>query len=117
MRRCPTAEYAVLFYVACIVLLTIAPLVGLLEPEPPFDDVYFGYFFVSGPAVWFVGVWCGELAGPALLHVFNSRTASVLSIVILPGVVNLILGGLQWYGVMRLFRWIMARRNRAVPGR
>lgn len=108
-------RFVIPVYGLTIAALMMMPLAGYLLPEFPYEDVYVWYLLPSGPVVWYLGVVCGNEIGPWLTEWFEIRTASFLAVITIPGLINLLLGGLQWYGVIRLFCWIRARRNKAVP--
>lgn len=72
----------------------------------PFDSFYAPFFFTSGPLVYFVAhflqLWSEHLL-PADASVF-------LPWDVIPGVVCLILGGIQWWCIGRLWLWFRTRR-------
>ena len=45
----------VVVYAAAMLALGLLPALGLYFPKFPYEDVYFPYFIVSGPVVWFAG--------------------------------------------------------------
>ncbi len=106
--------YGLVAFVNCsiITIFMMAYFVGIYAPSPPYDDVYFPYFLVSGPIVWLAGMRIGDLLYQPLLRVFSNRISSDICIVIIPGIVNMILGSLQWMAVVAVFRWFKSTLNR-----
>ena len=74
----------------------------------PFEDFYAPFFFTSGPLVYFVAhylqLWSEQF--------FPAHASVFLPWDIVPGVVCLILGGVQWWFIGRLWLWFRARRFR-----
>ena len=66
-------------------------------PDAPYDDVYIIYMLVPGFHIYMIVVQLSHQLFPWLLTKMSHYTASVLCIVFIPGVVGIIIGGLQWY--------------------
>ena len=66
-------------------------------PNAPYDDVYSIYVFVPGIHIYMIGVQLSHQLFPWLLTKMSHYAASVFCIVFIPGVVGILVGGLQWY--------------------
>ena len=81
-----------------LVLLCIAVYpTGIFFPDIPFDDVYISYLIVPGLHIYWLATLALPLVDPYLMTTFSFHTASLISIVFIPGLVCLFLGGIQWY--------------------
>lgn len=79
----------------------------VFTPDPPFDDVYIIYVLVPGLHIYMIGVQLSHQLFPWLLTKMSHYAASLICIVFIPGVVGIIIGGLQWYiigKIILLFR-------------
>ena len=74
----------------------------------PFDDFYAPFFFTSGPIVYFIAWWLQHWSEP----LFPVGTSAMMSWNLVPGCVCLLLGGVQWYWIGRLWMW--SQRSRVV---
>jgi hypothetical protein len=76
--------------------LLVAPLMSASEPQ--YSDVYLPYLLVPGIHIYHPSnLLFGRVVFPRLLESMESYPASVLCIEIGPGLVGLLVGGLQWY--------------------
>ncbi len=78
--------------------MAFAPLWILSDPDPMHADVYVPYLGVPGlhihlPTSLF---FCGAVA-PWLHGFLSPRSVGVLCIIVGPGLVGLVVGGVQWY--------------------
>ena len=78
--------------------MAVAPLLIFVMWDSPYGDVYLPYFVVPGlhiniPANRFFG----GVAFPWLLGFMGSFPASILCLIVGPGLVGLLVGGVQWY--------------------
>lgn len=97
---------------ALIVIVSIALYrVDIFWAGPPVDDVYVPFAFVPGFPVhllgYMLGGWVDHAFRSDLLTMMSFNTFSILTLVIIPGVVCLLLGTLQWYLLGRL--WLRLR--------
>ena len=76
--------------------VALAP-TGIFYPSAPFDDIYPLYFLVPGIHLFWLGEQISGACSQALFKMFSNHEASIIGIVIIPGVTGLILGGFQWY--------------------
>ena len=83
-----------------LALMALYPL-GIFEPQIPFEDVYFPYYFAPGLHIYWPGVRLTYLADP-LLHNLPQHIAYVLAVIILPGIAGLFFGGIQWFLIGKL---------------
>jgi hypothetical protein len=100
---------------SALILLAMAlyPTGIFIADEIGFDDIYGAYLFVPGVHIYFaVGNLIVEPVAPLLFRFFSSHVASVFGIVILPGVLGGIVGGVQWYLLGRGFKYLRSRRPR-----
>lgn len=84
--------------IVMVVELAAAPLVIAGTRDSPYGDVYPLYLLVPGLHIYHPsGIFFGNVVFPQLLGVMDSFPASVLCVVVGPGVVGMLVGGLQWY--------------------
>ena len=88
----------------------------------PFDSFYAPFFFTSGPLVYFVAHFLQLWSG----HLFPADASVFLPWDVIPGVVCLILGGIQWWasvasgsgfargGLVTLLHMARKRSNKAL---
>jgi len=83
---------------AAIILsaMALAP-TDIFIPNIPFDDLYVAYFYVPGPHIYVLAHWVSGFASSGLLHILPYHLASIVAIVVLPGIVGLTIGTLQWF--------------------
>jgi hypothetical protein len=84
-------------------------------PDAPYDDIYTIYVFVPGIHIYMIGVKLSHQLFPWLLTKMSHYSASVLCIVFIPGVIGIIVGGLQWFVIGKiivLFRSESQARSR-----
>jgi hypothetical protein len=99
-----------------ILTIIIAPIVLLIVGEDGgYGDVYFPYMIMPGTHIYFPAAWVGRLVFPQLLSMFSQFTASVISVVILPGMVSLLVGSLQWYLIGRVLDWNETEKSAMLP--
>ena len=79
-----------------LVLIGLYP-TGWFIPGIPFDDVYMAYYCIPGLHIYFPSALAAHHFFPWLLLHLGDEAASIITIVILPGVAGIILGGLQWF--------------------
>jgi hypothetical protein len=80
--------------------LAVAPLYIAAEraENSPYGDVFVPYLLVPGAHIYHpASVWFGRVAFPWLLGRMDSFPASVICVVVGPGLVGLLAGGVQWY--------------------
>jgi len=100
------------------VWLALSPLYIAAEraAESPYGDVFVPYLLVPGVHIYYpVCVWFGQVAFPWLLGHMESFPASVVCVVVGPGVVGLVIGGLQWYLLGTVWECLAGKRERAEP--
>ena len=73
-----------------------------------FDCFYAPFFFTSGPVVYFIAHYLQHWSE----RLFSPDTSVFLPWGVVPGLVCLILGGVQWWFIGRLWLWFRARRLR-----
>ncbi|HSQ57036.1 MAG TPA: hypothetical protein VLM40_14960 [Gemmata sp.] len=93
--------------------MTIAPLEIRANWGSPYGDLYFPYFFVPGVHIYFfvnqlfngqVFIW--------LLGYMESFPASVLCIIVGPGLLGMLVGDLQWYLIGAIWDRVLAERRK-----
>jgi hypothetical protein len=87
---------------------------GWLTLPPFFDDVFVPYLIISGPLAFFPSCVIGARSFQILLHVMTPAQASIMAIIIVPGVSNALIGGFQWYFIAR---WLCGRHRRKLVRR
>jgi hypothetical protein len=116
LRRYFTLPWIVVaIHTTALIAAALSYFLRWIDCPPPFDDIYPPYFFISGPASFFVAVFVSEKCSRPLLSVLTYHHASVIAILIVPGLINAVLGGVQWYWITRLF-WSprLSAKNAAV---
>ena len=92
-------------------LMMLAPLEIRANWGSPYGDLYFPYFFVPGIHI---DHFARQLfKGPVflwLLQYMESFPASVLCIIVGPGLVGMLVGGLQWYIIGAVWDRFQAKR-------
>ena len=89
-----------------IVLAALAYFVGAYRPMGMASEFYGPYLYISGPAVWLLAYWLCKIV-PA--HYFPSLyECGELVVIVLPGLVCIVVGGLQYYLVTRGIVWLVA---------
>jgi len=73
---------------------------GYYRPARPYDDVCINYLFVSGPVVWLCALVFTSMALTSLSTQLMYIPSPVQAVIIVPGIVCAILGGIQWYLVV-----------------
>jgi hypothetical protein len=100
-------------------LLAYSPLYIAAEraAASPYGDVFVPYLLVPGIHIYYpASVWFGQVAFPWLLGYMESFPASVICVVIGPGLAGLFAGGLQWYVLGSLWQRLANWRTEAEPG-
>ena len=73
---------------------------GMFDAETPYDDVYFPYILYPGTFSYlYIGRAVNYVFWPGLTQWFSYHMASVLCIIILPGLLCGFLGIPIWYGI------------------
>ncbi|HEX9959643.1 MAG TPA: hypothetical protein VGB00_01760 [Pyrinomonadaceae bacterium] len=83
---------------------------AIFIPAAPYDDVYIIYMLVPGIHIFMIGIQISLQLFPWLSAIMSPRAASVLCVVFIPGLVGIILGGLQWYFIGKII--LLFRRER-----
>jgi hypothetical protein len=68
-------------------------------PNIPFDDLYTAYFCIPGTHILLIGLSISKASSSFLFAHLPSHWASITGIVFVPGIVGMVLGGLQWYAM------------------
>lgn len=98
--------------------LALAPLYIAAEraADSPYGDVFGPYLLVPGAHIYHpANVWFGQVAFPCLLGRMESFPASVICVVVGPGLVGLLVGGIQWYLLGAGWDRLVGRRAEAEP--
>src|SRR5258707_537097 len=74
----------------------------------PFDCFYAPFFLTSGPLVYSIAHYIQHWSE----HFFSADASVFLRWGVVPGIVCLILGGIQWWCIGRLWLWFRTRRRR-----
>jgi hypothetical protein len=98
---------------AVIVAVSIAfyPIPIFWGKSPEFDDVYWIFLFVPGMHIYQLGRYIAYAIAHSLEAIMSFHLASLFVLVIIPGIVCLLIGTLQWYLLGRL--WQRLRPNTA----
>ena len=99
------------FHIAAICFAIVLFHLGIIQTQPPFDDVFVPYFFTSGPICFITAGMLGGRTFPWLTKFLPYRAASLFSIIYIPGLINAVLGSLQWYWIARLFCKMFIRQK------
>ena len=107
-----TYTAVVTVYGAAIIAVGLLPALGLYYPKFPYEDVYFPYLFVAGPVVWAAGGWAEIHCYSTVVALVPPRAAGWILVIVVPGVVDFVLGSLQWIAVTMLVRLAFAADRR-----
>jgi hypothetical protein len=81
----------------------------------PDGDVYIPFMLVPGIHIYFPACWLGRHVDLAfrsgLLERMSFHSASVLVLLIIPGIVCFLVGTLQWYLLGRLWLWLRPNKS------
>ena len=103
--------YAVAFHTMATLFLCIAGLNGFFTSTSPYDNFFLPYMCSAGPIVYGASyVVVSSMSGifAPLWKVFNP---SGLIIFVAPGLINVVLGGLQWYWIVRFLSSVFLRKE------
>lgn len=99
--------YAVAVHSVLIVLAAAAFLVGLYRPSGMYKGEFFlPYAMASGPLVWLAALFSARWLVTAIWD--GMAPSPAVSLVLIPGILHLVLGGLQWYILVRAAVWVWA---------
>ena len=98
----------VVFHSALIVLFMFTLWNGWFVTGVPFDCFYVPFFLASGPLVYSIAHYVQHWSE----HFFSSDASVFLPWGIIPSVVCIILGGIQWWCIGRLWLWFRTKRLR-----
>ena len=87
---------------------------GIFFDEPPFDDLYFGYFLFPGVHLYIVAGKIIEPLQPLVGRMSPGYWGAIVYLVILPGLVCAVLGGVQWYLIGKIVEWLREGRMRRI---
>ena len=77
-------------------------------PDIPYDDVYVPFLFYPGGMVWsFCGRFIAEPLTGRLFELYSPHQASMIGLLLIPGLFALIAGGIMWF----IFGRILDRRH------
>jgi hypothetical protein len=93
--------------VIIVVLMALSPS-KFLFPASFYDDIYPYYFFVPGPHIFILGYSAAGYCTPKLQTVLSGHTLGYATIILIPGLIGIIVGGAQWYLFGRLYSWWLA---------
>ena len=88
-----------------------------IPPPGVGGEIYLPYLDVSGPFVWILAHMLSIYLTAFVEHVLKWRVSPEVTIVIIPGIFNILLGGVQWYYIsnwgLRLWsKWKNSRNKR-----
>ena len=98
--------------------LALSPLYIAAEraAESPYGDVFVPYLLVPGVHIYHpASVWFGQVVFPWLLGHMELFPASVICVVVGPGLAGLV-GGLQWYILGAVGERLAGKRAEGEPG-
>ena len=95
----------------CLLLICAALFpTGIFFAPPPVDDLYGGYFLFPGVHLYLLAGKIIEPLQPFVGRIMPDYWGAILDIVILPGLVCAILGGVQWYLIGKAVERFRTRR-------
>jgi hypothetical protein len=119
LARLPTGPLLAVSHTAIVCgWLALAPFYIAAEraADSPYGDVFVPYLLVPGVHIYHpASVWFGRVAFQWLLARMESFPASVLCVVVGPGLVGLLAGGLQWYLLGAAWDWSLRTPPEAAP--
>lgn len=110
------ARFALAHTLIIIIALAISPLVIMAQWGSPYGDIYWPFLFVPGVHIDYpIHRW---LSGPLfhwLLGHAEPFLASVLTVIVVPGLIGLLVGGAQWWLIGSIWDSVSRRRNPHQP--
>jgi hypothetical protein len=93
-------------------ILIFAPLYVVATWDSPYGDVYVPYLLAPGfHIIYPVDRVFGEPVFHWLLKYLESFPASILSVIVVPGLVGLVVGGAQWWLLGTMWHYLFGSRN------
>jgi hypothetical protein len=120
LRRARGLTVAHCLVIVHTALILIAELVGCLGlyvslPGSPYaGEIYTPYFYISGPPVACAGVYASFYMASFIEAMIGTKLQSDWTVVVFPGIIDTILGGLQWYAVGMFFRRVVKKSRASV---
>lgn len=109
-------SFAVSLAVSNAVIVTVSiALYPIFVGGIPFDDLDLSYYFVPGIHIYLLGAYLAQAVEPSRFTLMSPHQASVVGVVIIPGIVYLLLGSSQWYLIGRLSQWLSPNRLKPIP--
>lgn len=90
-----------------IVLAALAYFVGIYRPMGMEAEFYAPYLYIDGPAVWLLAYWLCKIVPAHYFPSLYEYGGGELVIIVLPGLVCIVFGGLQYYLVTRGIVWLV----------
>ncbi len=99
-------------YMSIIITLALAFFMKFYIPSPGLEgEIYIPYLYVSGPVVWIVSNMLSIKLVKGIEFITGYDVGSVVAIVIIPGILNWILGSMQWYYIVKLITHLLKRHK------
>ena len=95
-----------------LTFMALAP-TGIFYGPEPVDDIYGLYLLAPGIHLFWLGEQISWVCSPGLFKMFSNHEASMIGIVIIPGLTGLILGGIQWFLLGCLFQKLSKHSRRS----
>lgn len=104
----PSRAFLVVFAVfACLnVGAALLYYAGAYRPEGEYEgEFYLPYYWLSGPVAWILAVQLANLSVGIAERLTLGNRSSETAIIIIPGVLNSVIGSIQWFVVV----WLIGR--------
>jgi hypothetical protein len=97
-----------------IVSMALYP-TSIFVSDIPDDDIYLPYYFVPGFLICVLGAGIGDDLGPWLVTKMSNYQAAAMAVAIIPGIVCILLGSLQWCLIGLLSQWLSPNKLKPMP--
>lgn len=90
-------------YICSIIILAMGYFIGFYSPSPGTieDEIYFPYFFVSGPIVFVMASMASVYTIQFIEMLFNYHVSFLTETIIVTGLFHIVFGSIQWYYVTK----------------
>ncbi len=105
-------KVVVLIYICAIIFQACAYFVGWYSPPSDIGgEIYLPYLVVSGPIVWMLADMLAADLTRYIENIADVPVSPVTRVIIIPGILNILFGGVQWYVMTKWgIAWYQKRR-------
>ena len=89
-------------YAVIIILFAMLYFIGVYTPASGIEgELYFPYVFASGPIVWMIAGIISSYIQTCIEWLLEISINPAIGVVIIPGILNILLGSVQWYYIAK----------------